>query len=92
MKNPFTYFKRRKEYKKKLQDFVYFEFRLGTHGFKYYRFYLNGDIRKRIPTKECLKELVLLETPIIKYDKFMAETFELNYETLTWEKNLNSIS
>lgn len=88
MINPFTYFKRKREYKKRLQEFVNFEFRPGTHGLKWYRFYLNGDARKSIPTKECLRALVLLQSPIVKYDKLMNESFELDYRDLLWNKIL----
>ncbi len=86
MKNPFTYFKRKREYKKRLQEFALFEFRPGTHGLKWYKFYLNGNARKSIPTKNCLRELVLLQALIVKYDKIMDESFELDYEDLTWNK------
>ncbi len=88
MKDPFMYFKKKREYKKRLRKFVLFEFCPGKHGLKWYIFYLNGNARKPIPTKSCLRELVLLQEPIVKYDKIMDESFELDYEGLTWNKIL----
>jgi len=70
---------------KTIEEFIYDTLKSNTNHLKSTEFWVRG-IKRKIPTKEKIKEAMLLRLIIIKKCKVTEDKYLVNYETFKWDK------